>query len=1509
MATLVTFSAADAQKTQVQTSAHPSARIVAKVDNAQRTKIAGTYPGALSAAVIGGRVAPSTKLGNLHLVLSASADQMAAFQLLTDQQQDKSSPNYHQWLTPETFGQSFGASSEDIAKITAWLQDQGLTVTSVAKSNRVITFAGSSGQIEAAFGTELHTVTLNGATHISNTTDISVPAALAGVVRGVTRLNDIYPRADMQKLGTVAERREAAAAVAAQAVSGGTLKAPAYGAATGTHYVAPGDVATIYNVTPLYTAGIDGTGTTIDILAQSNISLSDVETFRAIFGLPKNDPTIIVTGTDPGETADEGEAFLDAEWSGALATGAKVNFLVNTPSLEYGGIDASGLYAVDNNIGDIISLSYGGCESGNTAAGTAYFNTLWEQAAAQGQTVFVSSGDSSAAGCDGSTDTYANYGYGVNALGSSAYNVAVGGSTFIDYGQATYWNGNGTTTPFTNAISYIPEAPWNNSKIATSNGTYLNSTSTGTTAGSGIGGTGGGISIYTGRPSWQTGSGISATSDPNCTSGTGAACYATGTGANAPIAGLHRLVPDLVNISANNHDGALYCDDSICSITSSGGLNNAGIVGGTSVATPVQASLQALINQRNGGRQGNANFYYYALANSDYVAGNCKATLGTAAAPTVTLPAATCNFHDIVGGSNAVPTSSTDTTGIGFNSAVGYDPASGLGSMNVANVANNWKNVVFTSTKTTLAITPTNPVKHGTAQTITVNVTPTTGTGTPSGDFALIAQTTTPNGPFQYTLSNGSFTGLVTSANTGATQTSQNGNLAALPAGNYNVYAQYAGNGSFGGSISNMVPVSISKEASSVGETPYTFSYNANTGFSLSSTNTFTYGQATYVDTFVSASSSGGTPTGTLTFAITRNGIALPSLVNTLDPTGNSYLYTGLSVPAYELKGDYPALSSGSYVVTATYSGDNNFLPSASNTAFTVVALTPTVTFTAPTSLTSGQTATFSYTIANPSTAAAPSTTMLATGTVTFTDTTTGTNLGSCTLSGATCAFSTMGITTAGANNISAAYSGDNNYASLTKTATVTVGTLAAPTVTITATANATFGSAITLTATLSQTTATGTVSFFNGGILLGSGTVTNGVATFRNAAYALPAGQLSITAAYTGSTTFSAATSAATITVNKVTKTLTVSGPLTSTYGVPVMPTVSLSTLAAGIVFPPTGTITFYDGGTVIGSGSPLNFAQDRNFYTSNISVPALAAGTHTITASYSGDTNYNAIAMNTAGSDTITVAKATPALILSTANNGGSASYNTGSPVVLQVFVPGTSAQTAPTGALTFTLPGGGQYAGTPLVYSAAAGGFVSTLNLNGVMGAQSYVATVAADANYNAITSNTLLIQVVTGNVWIANTNNSVSGVSNTGTAITTSAVSGGGKGIAIDNSGDIWSLNANSLAEFSSTGAVISAGYTGGGLSTPTALTIDGAGLVWVTNGTNTLSVFNPNGTPASATAYTSLLSSPATVNVDGSGNLWITNTGDNSLTEVIGVATPVTTPQTTAVKNNVVAARP
>jgi subtilase family serine protease len=184
---------------------------------------------------------------------------------------------------------------------------------------------------------------------------------------------------------------------------------------------------------------------------------------------------------------------------------------------------------------------------------------LWQQAAAQGITVFVSSGDSGAAGCDSASSSRASHGLAVNGLCSTPYSVCVGGTKFNDVNPSLYWSPKNASGTQSSALSYMPEVAWNESG-----------------PGAGLWSSGGGASGIYGKPSWQSGTGIPADS--------------------------RRDVPD-VSFAAAAHDGYLIYQD--------GGVY---VVGGTSAATPAFAGVMALIVQSNSARQGNANTFFYPLA-------------------------------------------------------------------------------------------------------------------------------------------------------------------------------------------------------------------------------------------------------------------------------------------------------------------------------------------------------------------------------------------------------------------------------------------------------------------------------------------------------------------------------------------------------------------------------------------------------------------------------------------------------------------------------------------------------------------------------------------------------------------------------------------------------------------------------------------------------------------------------------------------------------------------------
>jgi pseudomonalisin len=431
--------------------------------------------------------------------------------------------------------------------VTGWLQAHGFQVEEVTGGRSSIIFSGTAVQVEDAFHTEIHAYNVRGELHHANAKDPEIPAALAGVVGGVVSLHDF--RSDAMH---------------------GLVRKPSPDFTNGsTYYLAPADFATIYNLLPLYQQSINGSGQSIAIVGRSNIKLADVRQFRTTFGLPANDPQIMVNGSDPGvfNSGEETEADLDVEWSGAVARNAIIKFVVSKSTNSSDGVNLSAQYIVNHNLAPVMSTSFGLCEAALGSSGNGFLNSLWQQAAAEGITVLVSSGDNGAAGCDSPSVASATHGRGVNGLCSTPYSTCVGGTEFDDVSTPSlYWSPSNASATQASALSYIPEITWNESA-----------------PGYGLWSSGGGASIVYAKPSWQTGTGVPADGK--------------------------RDVPD-VSLSSAGHDGYLIYQE--------GSLY---VVGGTSAASPSFAGIMALVVQHAAARQGNANIAFYSLASKQEAGG------------------------------------------------------------------------------------------------------------------------------------------------------------------------------------------------------------------------------------------------------------------------------------------------------------------------------------------------------------------------------------------------------------------------------------------------------------------------------------------------------------------------------------------------------------------------------------------------------------------------------------------------------------------------------------------------------------------------------------------------------------------------------------------------------------------------------------------------------------------------------------------------------------------------
>lgn len=510
-----------------------------------------------------GAVSADLRMERMVLLLSASPAQQAELDALVAAQQDTGSPLFHQWLTPAEFGARFGVHAQSLAQVTTWLTQQGFTVSEVPAGNRLVVFSGTAGQVSDAFHIEMRHYVVNGESHIANAQDAQIPAALGGLVSGIVSLHDFRRSAEIEARLPLEAGIGGRPALEPGATAGSQ---PEY-TAGGTHYVFPSDFATIYDLDPLYDAGTTGAGVSIAIAGRSNINLSDVAMFRSVAGLAENVPAVITPQTDPGLVADDQqESTLDVEWSGATAPAASVTLVAEPSTATTDGVDLAAAYIVNHAVASVVSVSYGTCEQEMGVTERAFYNALWEQAAAQGMSVFVASGDAGAAGCSAATASE-GAGAAVNGLCSSPYSTCVGGTEFNEgSNSAADWAAT-NSAGYSSALGYIPEQVWNESAL---NG------------GVGLWASGGGVSAVYAQPAWQA-----------TVSGTAAAN------------GM-RSVPD-VALAAAHHDGAVMVEDGSFSIVS-----------GTSVSAPAFAGIMALVTQKMGGTgEGNANPGLYALVDAE----------------------------------------------------------------------------------------------------------------------------------------------------------------------------------------------------------------------------------------------------------------------------------------------------------------------------------------------------------------------------------------------------------------------------------------------------------------------------------------------------------------------------------------------------------------------------------------------------------------------------------------------------------------------------------------------------------------------------------------------------------------------------------------------------------------------------------------------------------------------------------------------------------------------------
>jgi len=973
---------AAAQNTPVQP------RITAQIDEGRLATLRGNTHPLARAQNDQGPAADSQPIRRMLLLLQRSAGQEAALGKLLDDQQNSSSPGFHQWLTAAQFGQEFGPADADVQTVTDWLESHGFQVARVSAGKTVIEFSGSAGQVREAFHTQIHRYAVDGRQWLANASDPQIPAALADVVAGPVSLHN-FPAPQLTHTAGAFRKNKSTGEVT-------PLFSFTSGSCAPCNAMGPGDFAAIYNIQKLWNppsgAPIDGTGQTVAVVGDSEIctanspvfvslckGVDDVATFRNLFGLVAKPPNVILDGPDPGldPGGSETEGDLDVEWSGAIARNATIDFVIAENTEASYGFDLASEYVVDNNLAPILSSSFGVCEGDLGTNGNLFEYALWEQAAAQGITVVVAAGDSGSANCDNrnlSSPNAAQDGTFVSGVASTPFDVAVGGTDF-DFGlanyQSTYWNGGNTTVNGINGVSatqYVPETTWNDSCAQSFSGSVTgcisppNASSVNILAGSG------GLSAcavqnpdthvcygYWPKPAWQavaSGSGLTVTND------------------------IARDLPDVSLFSAYGpitNTFYIVCEadelQAPCSIVGSH-FDFLGVAG-TSAAAPSFSGIAALVNQNVAmnqipARQGNANYVLYHLAaNQNGLNCNSSAT-----------PNPGCTFNDVTKGNNSVPcvggspscsntlqdgaygiletvySNGAPTGTVAFNAGTGFDLATGLGSVNAFNLVNNWPAAVgtFTPTATTLCLStiPTTlaacvpgPITIQYGQPIlvysSVNATgsPTpisaSWTNTKPEDISLIG--TFAGGAIAGANAFAATNGVVSNTDTFqlTSGTVSGATAGSLIGGTYNVTARYAGDGTYGASTSSQpgIPVTVTS-------VPATVSILINPDFGPCCTTGSNYGITNIVRVDVCgpsvATCAAGDTSGEInppsgTVVLTDNGGPI------VDANGNPAGIFTLNGQGY-FEYETPFFATGTHNFAAAYNGDATYKAASASRAF-----------------------------------------------------------------------------------------------------------------------------------------------------------------------------------------------------------------------------------------------------------------------------------------------------------------------------------------------------------------------------------------------------------------------------------------------------------------------------------------------------------------------------------------------------------------------------------------------
>ncbi|MDH6125444.1 S53 family peptidase [Kitasatospora sp. GP82] len=381
---------------------------------AQPVALHGNVVPAVSHSTRTGEVAADSRI---TLAISLNQQDTAGLDTFLTQVTDPKSPDYEHYLTVDQFAQRFGASPATIAKVTAYLKAQGLTVGAVTANRLTLEATGTAAQVQKAFGTKLATFhdTTTNRDFYANTDAPVLPSEIASVVSDVSGLNNYakYRHFSTGKLSPEAATR---------APSG----------------LSPAKARSAYNLNSALSAGYTGKGQTVAVAEFSAFQQSNIAAYDKYFNLTPPTPTVVSAGGGTTDLSGQGEVELDIEVVHALAPGANVK-VYEAPNSDTGEVS---LYSklVSDNV-PVISISWGIYEAGETPSNRVAVDADFKEAAAQGQSVYAASGDSG-------SDDAGNGGVSVDFPAADPYVTGTGGTTLSTTSSGTWsketaWSGSG----------------------------------------------------------------------------------------------------------------------------------------------------------------------------------------------------------------------------------------------------------------------------------------------------------------------------------------------------------------------------------------------------------------------------------------------------------------------------------------------------------------------------------------------------------------------------------------------------------------------------------------------------------------------------------------------------------------------------------------------------------------------------------------------------------------------------------------------------------------------------------------------------------------------------------------------------------------------------------------------------------------------------------------------------------------------------------------------------------